>query len=162
MGYVLIAALLSQFIQSSVIVFGIMAPLMIASCDELKINPSKTLFPMAIVCIATISALPMGAGATQFAELNGYLEANEYTQYVVGLTDPMKARLPILIGVRVRYGHFSTNPFRSETLLDLHVFFHRVLLIWVFGSDFPEHPSRIPKSPSLLCQHQQDYDYGHI
>ena len=30
LGYVLIAALLSQFIQSSVIVFGIMAPLMMA------------------------------------------------------------------------------------------------------------------------------------
>ena len=70
--------------------------------------------------------------------------------------------LKILLLVRVRYGLFSTNPFRSETPLDLHVFFHRVLLIWGFGSDSPEHPSHIPKSPSLLCQHQPDYDYGHI
>ena len=77
LGYVLIAALLSQFIQSSVIVFGIMAPLMMASCEELGISPSKALFPMAIICIATVSALPLGAGATQFAELNGYLQANE-------------------------------------------------------------------------------------
>ena len=99
LGYVLIAALLSQFIQSSVIVFGIMAPLMMASCEELGISPSKALFPMAIVSIATISALPLGAGATQFAELNGYLQANDYTTYVVGLTDPMKARLPMLIAV---------------------------------------------------------------
>ena len=99
LGYVLIAALLAQFIQSSVIVFGIMAPLMMASCEELGIKPSKTLFPMVIVSIATVSALPLGSGATQFAELNGYLEANEYTQYVVGLTDPMKARLPMLICV---------------------------------------------------------------
>ena len=109
LGYVLIAALLAQFIQSSVIVFGIMAPLMIASCDELGISPSKALFPMAIVSIATVSALPLGAGATQFAELNGYLQANEYTTYVVGLTDPMKARLPMLIGVIIYCIFFATK-----------------------------------------------------
>lgn len=109
LGYVLIAALLSQFIQSSVIVFGIMAPLMMASCDELGINPSKALFPMAIVSIATVSALPLGAGATQFAELNGYLQANDYTTYVVGLTDPMKARLPMLIGVIIYCIFFATK-----------------------------------------------------
>ena len=109
LGYVLIAALLAQFIQSSVIVFGIMAPLMMASCEELDISPSKALFPMAIVCIATISALPLGSGATQFAELNGYLEANEYTTFVVGLTDPMKARLPMLIGVIIYCIFFATK-----------------------------------------------------
>lgn len=96
-GYILISVILSQFIQSSLVVFGIMAPMMIASAAELKINPSKVLFPLAIACIATISTLPLGSGATQFAELNGYLEANNYTTFVVGLTDPMKARLPMLI-----------------------------------------------------------------
>ena len=109
LGYVLIAALLAQFIQSSVIVFGIMAPLMIASCNELNISPSKALFPMAIVSISTISALPLGAGATQFAELNGYLEANDYTTFVVGLTDPMKARLPMLIAVIIYCIFFATR-----------------------------------------------------
>lgn len=98
-GYVLITVILSQFIQSSVVVFGIMAPMMIASCEELKISPSKTLFPLAMIGIATISVLPLGSGATQFAELNGYLEANEYTAFTVALTDPMKARLPMLIAI---------------------------------------------------------------
>lgn len=98
-GYILISVILSQFIQSSLVVFGIMAPMMIASAAELKINPSKVLFPLAIACISTISTLPLGSGATQFAELNGYLEANNYTTFVVGLTDPMKARLPMLIAV---------------------------------------------------------------
>ena len=98
-GYVLITVILSQFIQSSVVVFGIMAPMMIASCEELKISPSKTLFPLAMIGIATISVLPCGSGATQFAELNGYLEANEYTAFTVALTDPMKARFPMLIAI---------------------------------------------------------------
>ena len=59
------------------------------------------MFPLAIVSIATISALPLGSGATQAAELNGYLEANAYTDFVVALTDPMKARLPMLIAVMI-------------------------------------------------------------
>ena len=109
LGYVLVAALLAQFIQSSVIVFGIMAPMMIATCNEMKISPSKTLFPLAIVSIATVSALPLGSGATQAAELNGYLEANAYTDFVVQLTDPMKARLPMLIAVMVYCIFFATK-----------------------------------------------------
>ncbi|MBQ1491765.1 MAG: hypothetical protein IIZ39_07370 [Blautia sp.] len=96
-GYVIITALLAQFIQSSVIVYGIMAPMLIASCEELDISPSRVLFPLAMMCIAPISTLPLGSGATQFAELNGYLEANDYTVFQVALTDPMKARLPMLI-----------------------------------------------------------------
>ena len=109
LGYVLVTSLLAQFIQSSVIVFGIMAPMMIATCEELKISPSKTLFPLSIVSIATISALPLGSGATQAAELNGYLEANAYTEFVVGLTDPMKARLPMLIAVMIYCIFFATK-----------------------------------------------------
>jgi len=108
-GYVVVTALLAQFIQSSVIVFGIMAPMMIATCEELKISPSKTLFPLSIVSIATISALPLGSGATQFAELNGYLEANDYTTFTVALTDPMKARLPMLIAVMIYCIFFATK-----------------------------------------------------
>ena len=109
LGYVLITALLAQFIQSSVIVFGIMAPMLIASCEELNISPSKALFPLVIVSISTISALPLGSGATQYAELNGYLQANDYTTYVVGLTDPMKARLPMLIAVMIYCIFFATR-----------------------------------------------------
>lgn len=96
-GYVLITVILAQFIQSSIVIYGIMAPMLIASCEEMNVSPSKTMFPLSIVAISTISTLPLGSGATQFAELNGYLEANSYTDYVVALTDPMKARLPMLI-----------------------------------------------------------------
>ena len=109
LGYVLVTALLAQFIQSSVIVFGIMAPMMIATCDELKISPSKTLFPLSSVSISTLSALPLGSGATQAAELNGYLEANAYTDFVVAITDPMKARLPMLIAVMIYCIFFATK-----------------------------------------------------
>lgn len=108
-GYVLITALLAQFIQSSVIVFGIMAPMLIASSEELGIKPSKTMFPLALMSIATVSTLPLGGGATVFAELNGYLEANGYTDFTVAITDPMKARLPMLIAISIYCIFFATK-----------------------------------------------------
>ncbi len=112
-GYVLITVVLCQFIQSSMVVFGIMAPMLIASCEELHVKPSKVMFPLMIVCIATISVLPLGSGATQFAELNGYLEANAYTTYTVALTDPMKARLPMLLLISA-YAIFFASRFAPD------------------------------------------------
>lgn len=109
LGYVLITMILSQFIQSSVIVYGIMAPMLIATCDEMGIKPSKVLFPIAIACISTVSALPLGGGATVFAEMNGYLQANEYTTYALSITDPMKARLPAMIVMFIYCVFFSTK-----------------------------------------------------
>ena len=52
--------------------------------------------------------------ATQAAELNGYLEANAYTSFTVALTDPMKARLPMLIAVMV-YCIFFAAKFTPDT-----------------------------------------------
>lgn len=116
-GYVLITMILSQFIQSSVIVYGIMAPMLIASCEELNISPSKVLFPIAMACISTVSALPLGGGATVFAEMNGYLQANDYTTFAVALTDPMKARLPAVIVMFLYCVFISTKIAPSEAPL---------------------------------------------
>ncbi len=96
-GYVLIAVILSQFIQSPLIVFSIMAPMMTGTCREMGISPSKVMFPLGVAAISTCSAFPLGTGATVAAELNGYLVASGYDAYTVGLTDPMKARLPVVI-----------------------------------------------------------------
>ncbi|WP_297132090.1 SLC13 family permease [Terrisporobacter sp.] len=112
-GYIIITVILSQFIQSSMVVFGIMAPMLIASCDELGISPSKVMFPLAIASVSTLGALPLGSGATVFAELNGYLEANAYTSFTVGLMDPMKARLPMII-VSVIYCIFFATKFSPD------------------------------------------------
>lgn len=97
LGYVAVTVLLSQFIQSPLVVIGIMAPMLTASCEEMNISPAKVMMPLGMSSIITCSCLPLGSGATVFAELNGYLQANEYTTYQVDLLDPMKARLPILI-----------------------------------------------------------------
>ena len=96
-AYIIITIILAQFIQSPVVVFGIMSPMLAATCAEINISPSKVMYPLGIAAIATCSAFPLGSGATVFAELNAYLEANGYTEYMVGLTDPMKCRLPLVL-----------------------------------------------------------------
>ncbi|MGC6174760.1 SLC13 family permease [Lacrimispora sp. 38-1] len=108
-GYVIITIILSQFIQSPLIVFGIMSPMMAATCKDMNINPSKVMFALGIAAIATCSAMPLGSGATVSAELNGYLQANNYTDFVVALTDPMKARFPVLIVCAIYCIFFATK-----------------------------------------------------
>lgn len=96
-GYVIVSIVLSQFIQSPMIVFGIMAPMMLETCQKMGMNPSKVMFPLGMSAVATCSAFPVGSGATVAAELNGYLTANDYTDFMVQITDPMKARFPVVI-----------------------------------------------------------------
>lgn len=108
-GYILAAIVLSQFIQSPMIVIGIVAPMLIASAEEIGISPSKVVFPLGVAAISTCSTLPLGSGATVFAELNGYLQANAYTTYMVDLLDPMKARLPLLIICAIYCIFFATK-----------------------------------------------------
>lgn len=102
--YCILAMLLSQMVQSPVVVFGIVAPLCMASADSMGISKSKIALALGIVSIATCCTLPIGTGATQAAELNGYitsyyekLEGFAGEMPVVQFFDPMKARLPMLI-----------------------------------------------------------------
>ncbi len=114
LGYVVISVILSQFIQSPVVVFGIVAPMLIASAESMGIAPSKVIFPVGISTIITCCTVPVGAGATVAAELNGYLESYGYTDYLVGLFDPMKARLPLLI-IMIVYCVFFAIKLAPET-----------------------------------------------
>lgn len=61
-----------------------------------------------------VSALPLGGGATVFAEMNGYLQANDYTTFAVALTDPMKARLPAVIAMFIYCVFISTKVSPAE------------------------------------------------
>lgn len=97
LGYVVIGVLLSQFIQSPVVAFGIVAPMLAASAESMGLKPSKVMFGVGVATVITCCTLPVGAGATVAAELNGYLESYGYVDYVVGLIDPMKGRLPLMI-----------------------------------------------------------------
>lgn len=97
LGYVLVTMILAQFIRSSMVAYGIVVPMVVASCREMKIHPSKMAFPLGMIAIVTCATLPIGGGAGQYAELNGYIESTGYLDYQVQFLDPMKARLPLLV-----------------------------------------------------------------
>ncbi|HIR93398.1 MAG TPA: hypothetical protein IAB98_08290 [Candidatus Egerieimonas intestinavium] len=113
LGYCMISMLLSQFIQSPVVVFGIVAPMLAASAESIGVHPSKVMFPVGVTAVVTCCTLPFGAGATVAAELNGYLESYGYLDYTVQLTDPMKGRLPLLI-ICVLYCAFAATKFTPD------------------------------------------------
>ena len=113
LGYTLLGSLLSQFIQSPVVAFGIVAPMLLASAQSIGVKSSKVIFPVGIATIITCCTLPLGAGATVPAELNGYLESYGYTTYQVSFLQPMIARLPLLI-IAIVYCVFFAHKFAPD------------------------------------------------
>lgn len=112
--------LLTQMVQSPIVVFGIVAPLCMASADSMGISKSKIALPIGIVSIATCCTLPIGTGATQAAELNGYitsyysnLEGFSGIVPEVSFFDPMIARLPLLL-ITVAYCAFVGPRFTPD------------------------------------------------
>ena len=102
--YCLLTMLLSQMVQSPVIVFGIAAPLCMATADSMGVSRSRLALPLGVVSISTCCTLPLGNGATQAAELNSYigayydkLEGFTGSMPTIGFFDPMTARLPMLV-----------------------------------------------------------------
>jgi len=102
--YCILTMLLSQMVQSPVVVFGIAAPLCMATADSMGVSRSRIALALGVVSIATCSTLPIGTGATQAAELNSYISAYydklgnfSGTVPAMGFFDPMKARLPMLV-----------------------------------------------------------------
>ncbi len=96
-GYVIIIALLTQFIQSSMACFSIVFPLACAMSDEMGFSRSKMIFPIGIVSIATVGILPIGPNAVAYLTNNGMLEAYNFMTYQFKMLDPMITRLPSLI-----------------------------------------------------------------
>ncbi len=102
--YCILTMFLAQMVQSPIVVLGIAAPLCMATADSMGISRSRLALPLGVVSISTCCTLPIGSGATQAAELNGYISVyyaglEDFTGTVPAMHffDPMKARLPMLL-----------------------------------------------------------------
>ena len=117
LGYVLIGMLLSQFIQSPIVAMGTVAPMLMAAAESMGFKSSKVMFPLGVVTVVTCCTLPIGAGATVSAELNGYLESYGYVDHLVGFFDPMIGRLPLLIVCVIYCAFFATKLAPDEPIV---------------------------------------------
>ena len=98
-GYCFIAFMLSQLIPSPVVVFTVVSPLLALSCEAMDVSPSKAMFSLGLIGVASIGILPLGSGAITFAQQNAYLESYGYTDYAMNLLDPFFGRFPIAVVV---------------------------------------------------------------
>lgn len=63
--------------------YCIVAPIVTATCEEMNISISKTIFSVGLVSIAACAIIPVGGSLAMLAELNGYIAANGYEQYTM-------------------------------------------------------------------------------
>lgn len=97
MGYLILAFILTNFLNSPLTVFAIVFPMCFAMSEAFGVSPSKTMYPLALVCIVCYTVLPLSSVITQCDMFNGYLEAYGVTDYALEPLDFMYARLPLAL-----------------------------------------------------------------
>lgn len=97
LGYLIVAFLLTNFLNSPLTVFAIVFPMCYAMSETFGVSPSKTMFPLCVISVACCCALPLSAAVTDAGMFNGYLEAYGVTEYALTPMDFCIARLPISI-----------------------------------------------------------------
>ena len=74
LGYLLLAALLTNFIASPMVVYAIVSPLLVALCDSTGNSRSRVMFPMMVVCVACCGILPLPTAIQQAGQFTGFME----------------------------------------------------------------------------------------
>lgn len=100
-GYMILGVILCQFIGQAVAEFAIVAPLLGASVDEIGVKRSKVMYPLAIMLLATMAWLPLGAGYAFPMQVNGMFETFGITGYTMSVFDPFLLRLPAIVIVGI-------------------------------------------------------------
>lgn len=100
-GYVILTAILVQFIPSAVACFAVVFPLVLGVCREMNVAPSKMMFSIGITAIGTVITLPLSSAVSEMARIQGFLETYEYTDYNMTIFDITKAKLPTMIVILI-------------------------------------------------------------
>lgn len=96
-GYMILGVILCQFIGQAVAEFSIVAPLLGASVDEIGVKRSKVMYPLAIMLLATMAWLPLGAGYAFPMQVNSMFETFELSGYSMSVFHPFLLRLPGIV-----------------------------------------------------------------
>ena len=113
LGFTLASVIAATFTGSAVAAFCIVAPIVTATCEEMDISVSKTIFSVGLTCIAACGIIPVGGSLSMLAELNGYIAANGYEQFTLGVMDLFKSRGLSLVAL-VLYSTFIGFRFAPE------------------------------------------------
>ncbi len=78
-GYLLVAALLTNFIASPMVVYAIVSPLLAALCDTANESRSKYMFPAMVVCVSCCGILPLPTAIQMAGQFTGFMESYGFT-----------------------------------------------------------------------------------
>ncbi len=96
LGYLFLAALLTNFISSPMVVYAIVSPLLAALCDTTDNSRSKYMFPIMVVCVACCGILPLPTAIQQAGQFSGFMETYGFSGMVMRPVDFMIGAWPIL------------------------------------------------------------------
>lgn len=94
--YCLITLAIAQVAPSAILIFSICYPLVSDFCRKNNQSPSKAMFSIVLICICTVTSLPIGSGATSYITANTLWETYGIT-FTEGMFDPMLVYLPTII-----------------------------------------------------------------
>lgn len=97
LGYLIVAIVLINFVNSVMVAYAVVAPLLGALCDRSNESRSKYMLPLAIVIMATMGILPLSGAVANTAMFNGMMETLGVTAFTMKPIDFLIARAPILI-----------------------------------------------------------------
>ncbi|MCR4606537.1 MAG: anion permease [Oscillospiraceae bacterium] len=99
-GYVIVTFILGQFLPSTTAIVALVCPLVVSMCREMKVNPSKMLFSIAIVGVAASwTFTPIGPYAANYVESNGMLAEYGINNVSFTIFDEMIDKIPCSIVV---------------------------------------------------------------
>ena len=94
--------ILGQFIPSITALFALVCPLVIAMCDEMKVSPSKMMYSIGLVAVATsFTITPIGPYAASFIEDNGYLAEYGITNFEFTMFTEMSIKVFVSLFVLI-------------------------------------------------------------
>ena len=75
LGYLILAAILTNFIASPMVVYAIVSPLLVALCDKTENSRSMYMFPIMVVCVACSGILPLPTAIQTAGQFTGFMES---------------------------------------------------------------------------------------
>ena len=72
--YCLVTLAIAQVAPSAILIFSICYPLVADFCRKMGVSPSKAMFSIVLICICTVTSLPIGSGATSYISANALWE----------------------------------------------------------------------------------------
>jgi len=113
MGYILLAALLTNFLTSPMVAYGIVFPLASTMCKRFDVSPAKVQFPLAVTCIGCCAVLPFGYTINAVGQYNGYMEAYGFVNTTIEPLDFTLGRLPLLFLI-MAWAYFIAPKFAPD------------------------------------------------